>query len=89
MTSELLQRWKERLRAGLDAGTTKTVRVVEEEARQIEKERRRRHSLSNEAEQLKELAIKDSAAAAAQNKSTPAAAGQLIQVAAKTEQKAH
>jgi len=85
MTSELLQRWKERLREGLDSGTTKTVRIVEEEARQIEKDRRRRHSVNSEADQhqqTKGLTSKDSSAGSHE------AYGQPIQVAAKQEQKA-
>jgi len=47
MTPELLNMWRTKLKNNMDAGCVKTVRVVEDEAKQLlQEQRRRRHSVS-------------------------------------------
>lgn len=71
LTAQCLEQWTSKLRAALDAGCAKTVRVVEEEAKALLLERRRRHSLSQVAEQadtqrfMQQLALKEKSASAA------------------------
>ena len=71
LTAQCLELWTSKLRAALDAGCAKTVRVVEEEAKALLQERRRRHSLSQVAEQadtqrfMQQLALKEKSASAA------------------------
>jgi hypothetical protein len=62
MSDELLQVWRNKLKCGLDAGCIKTVRVVEEEQKQLLQERRRRHSVSQVAEQAEDKVLREMAA---------------------------
>ena len=65
LTSDLLHTWRTQLMLALDSGCAKTARVVEEEARQLLLERRRRHSVSLEVDaqkQLQMLSLKDARA---------------------------
>jgi len=88
LTPQRLDLFRAKLRAALDAGCIKTVRVVEEQHLALLQERRRRHSVSQVAEQqaevgriMQQMAIKDKektaaavAPAAAPSSSPPAAA---------------